>query len=338
MAKFKVVVTDHEYESLENERRELEKVGAELVPAQLRYASPEEIIEVCKDADGLIVQYAKITREVIEGLEKCKVIARYGIGVDNVDVKAATEKGIFVVNVPDYCVEEVSDHTVALLLASVRKLLLYDKAVKSGTWDYKIGKPLFRIQGKTLGLIGFGKLARRVAEKMKPFGVNIITYDPYINPELAKKYGAKLVNSLEELLKNSDFISIHVPLTDETYHLLSDKEFELMKDNVIIVNTARGPIIDEKALVKALEQGKVMYAGLDVTEVEPIPKDSPLLEFDNVIITPHVAWYSEESQKELQTKAARGVAEVLSGKVPTYFVNPKVLEVIKKEKGGALNE
>ncbi|MCA6214132.1 MULTISPECIES: C-terminal binding protein [Thermococcus] len=333
MAKFKVVVTDYEYESLENEKRELEKVGAELVAVQLRYAQPEEIIKVCKDADGLIVQYAKITREVIEGLEKCKVIARYGIGVDNVDVKAATEKGIFVVNVPDYCIEEVSDHTIALLLASIRKINLYDKSVKSGTWDYKIGRPMYRIKGKTLGLIGFGKLARRVAEKMKPFRVEIIAYDPYVSPKVAEKYGIKLVD-FDELLKNSDFISIHVPLTEETYHLLSDREFELMKDGVIIVNTARGPIIDEKALVKALESGKIAYAGLDVTEVEPIPSDSPLLKFDNVIITPHVAWYSEESQAELQTKAARGVAEVLSGKIPTYLVNPEVLEVIKKKEGG----
>lgn len=331
MAKFKVVVTDYEYESLENEKRELEKVGAELIPAQLRYVSPSEVIKVCKDADGLIVQYTKITREIIENLEKCKVIARYGIGVDNIDVKAATELGIFVVNVPDYHIEEVSDHTVALLLASIRKLNLHDKAVKNGKWDYKLGKPIFRVRGKTLGLIGFGRIARRVAEKMKPFGVKIITYDPYVNAEITGKYGVKLVKSLEELLANSDFISIHVPLTNETYHMLSYREFGIMRDGVIIVNTARGPIIDERALIKALKEGKVAYAGLDVAEIEPIPKDSPLLKFDNVIITPHAAWYSEESQKELQTKVARGVAEALSGKIPTYLVNPEVLDVLKSK-------
>jgi len=326
VGKLKVVVTDYEYENLKYEKEVLSKAGIDVIPAQCK--TEEELISVCKDADGLINQYAQITRQVIEALEKCKVIARYGVGINTIDVKAATEKGICVVNVPDYCMDEVSDHAFALLLACARKVVLMNNALKAGKWDYKISKPIYRLRSKTLGIIGFGRIPRALAEKAKAFGFDILVYDPYVDPTDVEAYGATLV-SLEKLMAKSDFISVHAPLTDQTYRLIGEKEIGLMKSSAFIINTSRGPVIDENALIDALKEGRIAGAGLDVLEKEPIESNNPLLNIDTAIITPHAAWYSEEAEAELRIKAAQGVTDVLLGYWPKYLINKEVKEKIK---------
>jgi D-3-phosphoglycerate dehydrogenase len=325
MSQFKVVVTDYEYGNLKYEEEILARAGITLVPAQCR--TEEELIAACKDAHGLLNQYAQITRRVIEALDNCKVIARYGVGVNTIDLAAATEKGICVVNVPDYCMDEVSDHALALLLACARKVVLLNNSVKAGTWDYKISRPISRLRGQTLGIVGFGRIPRTLAEKAKPFGFHLLVYDPYLTQADVEPYGVTLVE-LEELLAKSDFVSVHAPLTPETYHLIGEKELGLMKPSAFIINTSRGPVIDEKALIKALQEGRIAGAGLDVLEEEPAPRDNPLLTMDNVIINPHVAWYSEQAEIELRTKAAQGVVEVLQGYYPRNLVNKEVKDKV----------
>jgi len=323
--KFKVVITEAEYKSFEIEKEELNEVGAELIVGQCK--TEDEIIQIAKDADGLIVQCASITRRVIESLKKCKVIARYGIGVDSIDVEAATEHGICVVNVPEYCLDEVSDHTIALALACVRKVVMLDNAVKKGIWDFKIAEPIFRLKNRNLGLVGFGNIARIVSCKAQAFGMGVMAYDPYISSSVMTQNNVKKVN-LEDLLKEADIISLHLPLTKNTKYMFTEKEFKLMKDTAFLVNTGRGPLIKEEDLYKALSERWIAGAGLDVAEKEPIDQNSDLLKLENVIITPHVAFYSEESLKDLQRSAAKGIAQVLKGEIPTSLVNKEVLEKI----------
>ncbi|KXS40758.1 C-terminal binding protein [Halanaerobium sp.] len=324
MSKFKVMVTDYEYETLEYEEKVLGEIDAQFLKAQAR--TEEEVIEAApKDVDGLLVQYAEIGEKVFEALPDLKVVARYGIGVDTVDLEAATEHGVKVVNVAEYCQDEVSDQAFALLLACARKTVLLNNDVKAGNWDFNVGKPIYRLTGSTLGIIGFGKIPRKLAEKAAAFGFELLAYDPFVDEEVAKKYEVELVE-LDELMKESDFVSVHAPLNENTKHMVSTKEFELMKESAFIINTARGAVIDEAALIEALENEELAGAGLDVTEQEPIEKDNPLLEMDNVIINPHVGWYSEDAQVELQTRAAKGVADVLVGNKPKYLVNQDVLK------------
>lgn len=324
MSKFKVMVTDYEYETLEYEEKVLGEIDAQFLKAQAR--TEEEVIEAApKDVDGLLVQYAEIGEKVFEALPDLKVVARYGIGVDTVDLEAATEHGVKVVNVAEYCQDEVSDQAFALLLACARKTVLLNNDVKAGNWDFNVGKPIYRLTGSTLGIIGFGKIPRKLAEKATAFGFELLAYDPFVDEEVAKKYEVELVE-LDELMKESDFVSVHAPLNENTKHMVSTKEFELMKESAFIINTARGAVIDEAALIEALENEELAGAGLDVTEQEPIEKDNPLLEMDNVIINPHVGWYSEDAQVELQTRAAKGVADVLVGNKPKYLVNQDVLK------------
>lgn len=323
MSKPKVYVTDFEFSDLKYEEKVINEVGAELIGVQCK--TENEIIEKCKDAVGLINQYAPIGRKVMESLPNLKVIARYGVGVNTIDIPAATELGICVANVPDYCMDEVSDHAMALLMACARKVVLMNNEVKKGNWDFKVSIPIYRFRGQNLGLISFGKIAQALAKKARVFGLNLLVFDPYIPESVVKQYDAKLV-SLEELLKESDYISVHAPLTKETKHLISEKELQMMKKSAFIINTGRGPVIDEKALIKALQEGWIAGAGLDVLEVEPAASDNPLLKMDNVVVTPHAAWYSEQAEVELRTKTAKGVAEVLQGYFPKYLVNKDVRE------------
>ena len=309
----KVYVTDYEYATLEPEKRELNKIGAIMIPKQCK--TEEDVIRECKDASGLIDQYAPITRKVMESLPDLKVVGRYGVGVNTIDVDAATELGIQVLNVPDYCMDEVSNQAISLMLAC---------QVHHNGWDYKIAKPIHRLQGQTLGLLGFGRIPKMVAQKAKAFGLNIIAYDPYVTPEVGLQYNVTIL-PLKDVLQKADIISVHVPLTKDTENLLNEQTLSWMKPEAIVINTSRGPLIDEKALYHALKDKKLGYAGLDVTVQEPIQKDNPLLTLDNVIITPHVAWYSEEAELELKTKVAQGVADVLSGKNAKYLVNRDVL-------------
>lgn len=330
MSKFKVVITDYEFATLAPEEEILSKVGAELVRAQCR--TEDEVIEAAKDADALLNQYAPVSRKVIENLPNLKVVSRYGVGVNTIDIDAATEHGVIVGNVTDYCMDEVSDHAFALLISCARKVTQLNNAVKAGNWDYKVGVPIFRLPGRVLGLIGFGRIPQTLARKAQAFGLKVIAFDPYLPPEVAKEKGVELME-LNEVCAQADFISVHSPLTDATRGMISDEQFNLMKKETFIINTARGPVIDEKAMIRALQEGKIAGAGLDVLENEPIEPDNPLLKMDNVIINPHAAWYSEESQLELKQKVAQNVADVLSGYYPTYLFNRDVKEKVKlKEK------
>ena len=321
--KYKVVITETEYKSFEIEKEELNKVDAEVIVGQCK--TEDEIIKIAKDADGLIVVYACITRRIIKSLKKCKVIARYGIGVDNIDVEAATEHGIWIVNVPKYCIDEVSDHTITLALACVRKVVMLDNAVKKGIWNFKISTPIFRLRNMKLGLIGFGDIARAVSLKAQAFGLSVVAYDPYISSSIMTQNNVKKAN-LEDLLKEADIVSLHLPLTKNTKYMFTEKEFKLMKNTAFIINTARGPLIKEKDLYIALKEKWIAGAGLDVIEKEPIGLNNNLLKLDNIIITPHVAFYSEESLKDLQRGAAKGVAQVLNGETPSSIVNKEVLK------------
>ncbi|MCF6411337.1 C-terminal binding protein [Pseudalkalibacillus salsuginis] len=329
MEKWKVVVTDWEFEDLGYERSVLEEERFELVGAQCR--TEEEVIEACRDADALINQYAPMSKRVLEGLEKCKVITRYGVGVNTIDVAAATERRICIANVPDYCIDEVSDHTFALLLSWARKIILADQTVKSGKWDFKVTRPIHRLRGRTLGLIGFGKIPQALAEKVKPFGLSVVAFDPYCPEEVGREKGVTLI-SLDELCSLSDIVSVHVPLTDTTKGMIGEKQFRSMKEHAFIINTSRGPVIDESALIKALEDKRIAGAALDVVEQEPIPRNHPLLAMENVIFTPHVAWYSEEAEKEMRQKAVLGVKDVLlHNRYPKYLVNKSMKDLLQLE-------
>ncbi|MBO8173331.1 MAG: C-terminal binding protein [Bacillaceae bacterium] len=318
---FKVLLTDYEFDNLAFEENVFRESGLDIDFVKSQCKTEAEVIKEARDADAILNQYAPITRNVIESLEKCKVISRYGVGVNTIDIEAARNKNIIVTNVPDYGVEEVSNHTLALLLSWARKVPLLNNQVKSGRWDFKQAIPIFRFDKKILGVLGFGRIPRRFVEKAHPLGFyKIIAYDPFVSEEEMAESGVEKA-ALEEVIQQSDFLSIHVPLTEDTYHLLDRDMFQLMKNNAVIINTARGPIIDEKALVEAIKQGEIAGAALDVAEEEPMPSDSPLLKMDQVILTPHSAWYSEEAMEELRTKAARNIVEVLKGLDPSYPVN-----------------
>ena len=280
----RIVITDCDHPSVEIERAILSEIAPELILANCN--TEDEVIEEAHDADGIINQYAPITRKVIEALKKCKVIARYGVGVDNIDVEAATEHKIIVANVPDYCIDEVSTHAMALILACARGITLLNSKIKEKRWDFTLAKPLFRTQGKTLGLFGLGRIARMVAQKALGFGFKIIAYDPYV-PRVDD--GIKLVE-FSQLFSDSDFISIHSPLTEETRHSFGENELKAMKKTAYLVNTARGSIIDEKALYKALEGRWIAGAALDVMEKEPPDWENSLLKLDNLIISPHISF------------------------------------------------
>ncbi|NEU30835.1 C-terminal binding protein [bacterium LRH843] len=330
MGKFKVVISDYEFATLAPEEEILKTVDAELVRAQCR--TEEEVIEAAKDADAILNQYAPISRKVIESLPNLKVVSRYGVGVNTIDIDAATEHGVMVGNVTDYCMDEVSDHAFSLLIACARKVVTLNNAVKDGNWDYKVGVPIFRLPGRVLGLVGFGRIPQTLARKAQAFGIKVIAYDPYLPAEVAQGMNVDLVE-LNDLCAKADFISVHSPLMESTRGMISDEQFNLMKKETFIINTARGPVIDEKAMIRALEAGKIAGAGLDVLENEPIEENNPLLKMDNVILNPHVAWYSEESELELKRKVAQNVADVLGGYYPTYLFNRDVKEkVILKDK------
>ena len=319
---FIVVVTDYVFASLEPERVVLEPLGVQLRPRQCK--SEEEIIAFTQDADAILNCYAKITARVIEKLNRCKIIARYGIGVDNVDVVAATRAGILVTNVPDYCVDEVSDHALALLLALARRIVAADGAVKADAWDVVAHAGVRRLRGQTLGLLGFGKIAKALASKVQPLGMKVLVYDPYIESVLIVGHGAEAA-SLKRLLAEADAVSIHVPLSPETRNLIGQRELARMKSTAFVINTSRGGIVDEEALAVALQDGKLGGAALDVLSVEPPAADHPLRQAPNIILTPHLAFYSRESVIELQTKAAEEVARALRGEPPRSPVNREVL-------------
>lgn len=319
MEKYKVVVTDDRYEDYKEENKVLKELGIEVEIHNL--TGPEDAGKVLKDADAVLNNLFPLTKKIISKMDKCKVINRYGVGYDNIDVEAATEKGIWVSRVPDYSLEDVSDHALALLLGSIRKIAYKDRLIRQGKWNLHKDWPSFRIAGKILGLIGFGAISRTLFRKVSGLGLDkVLIYDPFVNADEIEKPGG-IAAGLDDLIKNSDYISIHAPLTKETKGMIGKDEFAKMKSSAILVNTSRGPLVNEADLYSALKENRIAAAGIDVYEEEPLPDSSPLRNLDNIILTDHAGWYSEESIVELKTKAARNILEVLKGRKPVYPVN-----------------
>ena len=322
-SQLRVLITDYAWESLEPEKEILRTAGAGLVVAAS--GDEEELISLAGDVDAILTCWKSVTRKVIEQAPACQIIGRYGIGLDNIDVSYATEMGIVVTNVPSYCLEEVSDQAMALLLACARKVVFFDRAIKGGEYSLQLGSPLYRIRGRTLGILGFGKIGRTLYRKAAGFGFKMIVHDPYLDAGSIEDYDITLVN-FDQLLQESDFISIHVPLSPETENLFNLSAFRKMRNTASVINTSRGGVIDSTALLQALEEGEIAGAALDVLPEEPPSADDPLVHHPKTIITPHAAFYSEESVLDLQRSAATQVAQVLSGKFPESVVNREVLE------------
>jgi D-3-phosphoglycerate dehydrogenase len=316
--RFRAVITDADYPDVPQERAILEAVGAELVRERL--SSEDELIVGLADADVILTQYARLTARVIETLDRCKGIVRYGVGYDTVDLDAATRKGIYVCNVPDYGTDEVSDHAVTLLLTIARKVIPLAQGVQAGIWSLEHIKPVWRLRGRTLGIVGLGRIGAMTAAKAQAFGIRVIAYDPLRSEPYFAERRVESVE-LDELLRTSDYVSLHAPLTEHTYHLIDDRTLALMQPTAFLVNTARGGLVDAEALGRALREGRLAGAAIDVTETEPIPRDSPLLGLENCVITPHAAWYSDESSAALQRLAGEEAARLLLGEPPRCPVN-----------------
>ncbi len=289
---------------------------------ELHQRSDEEgLLSICRDADGIITQYGRFSRRVLKELRRCSIICRYGVGVDTVDLLAATECGIVVAFVPDYCTDEVSNHAAALILALHRGLVPLDRAVKAGNWKFRVASPIARLTGQTVGIIGLGRIGFMLAEKLRGFGLTVQATDPYREdwPEWVPRV------SLDEVLATSDIVSIHCPLTTETRHLIDAAALRKMKSSAYLVNTARGGIVDPEAILQALRERWIGGVALDVQEVEPMPGGHALAGLDNVILTPHSGWYSEGSIVELKRKVATSIRRALEGKIPAAVANPEVL-------------
>jgi len=318
--KAKVVLTDYVWESLEVEKKTLGGL-AELVALQTKTA--EEFLSEAADCDALLNTYAgPITAEAMARMPKCRIIARYGIGVDTIDLQAATEAGIIVTNNPTYCIEEVAEHTMALLLACARKVAFYDRLVRAGRWEVPPGKPLFRLAGSTLGLVGFGNIARTVAVRAAAFGMRVLFTDPFVEEGQFDAPGKK--TEFSELLRASDYVSLHPPLIPQTRGMMNDEAFGKMKPTACLINCSRGPIVDTAALLRALDAGRIAGCALDTIDPEPLPDPHPLRGRENVLINPHAAWYSEQSMVGLQAGAPGEVRRVLSGQWPVNVVNRAV--------------
>ena len=320
MKKFRVVLTDYMYETIQpfydvyNQYEDIE-----FVPLQL--TEKRDILRETEFADAVMVHFDQIDKDVISNLKNCRIIARSAVGYDNIDLDAASAAKIPVTNVPDYCVEEVSNHTLMMILNSAKKFNQLEANVKKGLWgDFAIAKPIHAVRGQTLGLLGCGRIARCLAVKAQVCGIKVIAYDPYIKPEAIKDFGVTLV-SREELLAQSDFISMHLLLNEDTRKSINADFFKKMKNSAIFVNTARGGLVDEDALIEALRTGEIAGAALDVLTEEGIDKDAPLQKFDNVIITPHAAWYSEQAFYTLLTSAAQEIVRALHGEPVKNQVN-----------------
>jgi D-3-phosphoglycerate dehydrogenase len=311
-----ILIADYDFGDVNIERGIIEGAGFELVAAQCK--NEDEVIEQGRDADGVLTQYAPVGARAISAFTRCRVIARYGTGVDIVDVDAATKHGIQVTNAPnDWCSEEVADHAVTLWLAAARKICEYDRATRRGEWRWQSGQPIGRLRGRVFGLLSFGSIARNIADRVKPFGVDIWVHDPFIDQAEIKRQNARPV-SFDELLEGSDYLVIQSPLTPETRHLFNEKTLRRMKPTAILVNTARGPIVADDALNRALTEGWIAGAALDDIEEEPAKQRNwrpvnPLFQRTNVIITPHAAYYSEESIGSVRRIAAEEAVRVLSG-------------------------
>lgn len=317
MAKYKVYVTDGRHESYEIEKKMLADIDAELKVCQC--VTDEDIIRECADADGILLDMAPMTETAVQALTNCKIINRYGVGFDNVAVDACTAKGIQVTNVPDYCAEDVSDHAMALIMTCLRHTALRDRKVREGAWN--IHGTSFRLKGKVLGVLGFGRIARALVQKTSGFGFSkVLVYDPYVPAEACAALGAEKAE-LEDVLRQCDFLSLHMPVTPQTTGMINRDTLALMKPTAILVNTGRGPLVNDEALIEALQQKRILAAGLDTHCVEPIPADSPYRTLDNVVLTDHTAYSTVEAVEELKIKSAQNIINALTGVSPVYPVN-----------------
>lgn len=317
-----VLVTDYTWPSTDIEAEVLARVGARLVEAET--GSEEELLRLAPPADAILTCFKQVPVSVVRAATGLQVIGRYGIGVDNIPVEEATRLGIPVTNVPAYCLDEVAEQALAFLLAGARRILRYDRALRAGDWSLATGMPVYRVAGRTLAIIGFGKIGRRLARKAAALDLQLVAHDPWVADEEIRAAGVEPV-SLDEALARADFVSLHTPLTEETQHLLNAERLARIKPGAFVINTARGALIDQDALLHALQSGRVSGAGLDVFVPEHLPAGHPLPAQPGVIATPHTAFYSEESVRELQRLAAQNVADILSGKRPADVVNAEVL-------------
>lgn len=324
--KYRVYVSDYDYPDLEIERSILEPIGAQVIGLECK--TGEGLGELAKDADAILQQYANIPRDTIAQLSNCKVICRYGIGVDIIDVEACYEHGIQVTNVPDYCLDEVADHSIALALALARRLPVYQKFAQSGNWHWNIdGNVPKRFRNSVWGLVGFGRIAQNIARKIQALGFSVVSYDPHVSESLMYTHGVKKVG-FGSLIESADIVNLMCPHTPETDRIIGEEELRRMKNTAVLINGARGKLIDNKALYKALTEGWIASAGLDDLEKEPAkldnwdPADNALFELTNCIITPHVAYVSDEAFKECRRIAAENAREVLLGRAPLNPVTP----------------
>jgi D-3-phosphoglycerate dehydrogenase / 2-oxoglutarate reductase len=317
-----VLVTDYAWPSLEIERATLAGVDAQLLVAET--GNEDELVALAPRADAILTNWKKVPSAALDAASRCVVVSRYGVGVDNIPVDRATELGIVVTNVPDFCLDEVSDHAMALLLACARRVVGLRESTRSGRWETALAYGTSRLRGQTLGLVGFGNIARRLAPKARAFGLRVVAYTPRSTP--GTDGDVERTDDLGRLLAESDYVSLHAPATAETRGLIGESALRAMKPTAYLVNTSRGALVDEEALVRALEEGWIAGAALDVLTVEPGDAGNPLMSLPNVIVTPHVAFYSEQAIEELQLKAASNVASVLSGTMPATIVNPAVLD------------
>ena len=324
MSQFLMVMDVQDWDSIQIEKDVLAGVGCEILP--LEFPTEDELMAALRKADALLPRYLDIRERHIQAMERCRIISRSGIGVDIVDVEAATRRGIWVTNVPQYCEEEVADHALSLILALARKVFQYQDSVARGEWSWRVGRPVMRMSQAVFGLVGFGRIGRMIWQRMKGFGGTGLVYDPYARPEDVAGAGASLVD-LDTLLTSADIIQIQCPLTPETRHLIDAAALKKMKPTAMLVNTARGPIVCEEDLVEALQNGWIAAAGLDDLELEPAkrpdwdPATNPLIQLPKVIVTPHTAWYSEQAAETVKRVSASEIARVLSGQRPLYPVN-----------------
>ena len=309
------------------EQEKLRPEGVRFRAFRLAKDEGDRLLELAPDANVLVVAALPITDELMSQMPNLRMVLRLGVGLDNVDVEAATRRGIYVANMPTYCTREVAEHAVSLLFACVRKACLQNQNVRHGRWGYQYAQPLVQFRGRTLGVVGCGRIGSEVLRILSGAGLRFLVYDPYVLPENVRELGAESVQ-FDQLLAESDAVTIHAPLTDETRHMFDRHAFEAMRDGAILVNTARGPIVSEVALVEALRKGKIGCAALDVTETEPLPPESPLRTFENVVLTPHMAWYSEQSLQTLREWVVEDLKRVARGFEPRSVVNPEVRAVL----------
>jgi D-3-phosphoglycerate dehydrogenase len=311
-----VVVTDHDFHSLDVEAAVLKDV-AEV--RDLSGVTGDEFTAALAEADGVLNLRRNLDAEAIACMDECRIVARYGIGVDNVETDAAADRDIYVTNVPDYCLEEVAVHALSLLLAVARGVTTYDRSVTDGEWDRGVATPLHRLSTRTVGIVGFGDIGRTLARRLDGFDVTILASDPFLDSADVADEPVSLV-PFETLLADSDYVSVHSPLTDDTRGIFDADAFDAMKDDATLINVARGPIVDESALYEALESDSLRAAGLDVFDPEPPSSESPLRDHPRVVTTPHVAWYSEEANEERRHAAAECVRATLTGSTPENVV------------------